>query len=115
MSSKIGLSSRCARSKAPSDHGCQCTGWCAAERRYALLSVAKRFALMGSLFMPNHARRLPSLHVCTGAPVDCISLHCVDWEDREDREDCADHRSVYQPGCCDFACCSTKFSRRLAT
>src|SRR5207247_5359649 len=53
MSSRIGLSSRFARSNASADHAYHCTGWCAAERKYALGSFAKRFSLMTRQCRPN--------------------------------------------------------------
>src|SRR5438876_11867947 len=53
MSSRIGLSSRCARSNASADHAYHCTRWCAAERKYALGALAKRFSLMTRQCRPN--------------------------------------------------------------
>src|SRR5207249_5055888 len=59
MSSKIGLSSPRARASAASPQGCQCTGWWAADFKYAEGSVARRLAIAGNL----HPRaRTPPVH-----------------------------------------------------
>src|SRR2546421_10337019 len=62
MSSRMGLSSARARANAGSPHGCQCTGWWAADLRYGEGSEARRFGIernvpgSGTLFEIFHRR-----------------------------------------------------------
>src|ERR1041385_6199343 len=48
MSSRIGLCSSRARVNAASPHGSQCTGWCAADCRYADGSAVSALAMSGA-------------------------------------------------------------------
>src|SRR5207253_7414649 len=62
MSSRMGLSSVRARANAASPHGCQCTGWWAADLRYAEGSETRRLDIEGNLptgrfQIPHHRPR----------------------------------------------------------